>query len=414
MRFHVLGLGPIGSLVAHHLRLVLPREHPITLVHRSKRLVTLQRRDGGEILTEVDGNFATSTGYDSEVFDQEELVRKGIKSRQEFQGRTLNIPEKPVESVDPLKAIESLIITTKAQSTLPAITRLLPRLSSNSTIVLLQNGLGVYEELIQEIFRNPENRPQFILASNNHGAWLKNYGHVVHAGVGEIEFGIIPDPQCRDFEASWKDESVPIYERRLHIDDIGQRDEPDFPRYRSLRLTVAALSAMEALNTKWKPIEDVLVAMRRKLAVNAVINPLTALMGCRNGDVFTQRSSLRIARRICSEASTAYACELTSLRHSMLASSGDEDNEAQIPVGRLPRALEQNSLEQECLRVADKTKGNISSMLTDIRQGRPTEIEYINGYLLKLGVAHGVQMPGNAMLLHLIKMRSAIPLDQML
>src|SRR5882762_6062210 len=192
MRFHVLGLGPIGSLVAHHLRLVLPREHPITLVHRSKRLVTLQRRDGGEILTEVDGNFATSTGYDSEVFDQEELVRKGIKSRQEFQGRTLNIPEKPVESVDPLKAIESLIITTKAQSTLPAITRLLPRLSSNSTIVLLQNGLGVYEELIQEIFRNPENRPQFILASNNHGAWLKNYGHVVHAGVGEIEFGIIP------------------------------------------------------------------------------------------------------------------------------------------------------------------------------------------------------------------------------
>jgi len=414
MRLHILGLGPIGSLIAHHLRLALPREHKITLIHRSKRLATRERFDEGVIRIENNGIVMSSTGYDSEVFDEEELTKVGVKSTKESLGYTLNMPEKQRKPVDPLQTIESLIITTKAHSTMPAITRLLPRLSADSTIVLLQNGLGVYERMIQNVFRNPETRPQFILASNTHGAWLKNYSQVVHAGIGEIEFGIVPDPRNRDFEASLKDERVPKHDRRLQIDGIVQRDDPHFPRYRSLRLTVAALSAMEALGTEWRPIDEVYVTMRRKLVVNAVINPLTALMGCRNGEIFTHMASRRIVQRICSEASAAYACELKSLTHATLERIGDEDNQGQVPVGRLPRALEQTALEKECLRVAEKTKGNISSMLSDVRQGKSTEIDFINGYLLHLGETHRIPMPGNAMLLNLVKMRSAIPLDQIL
>jgi len=414
MRLHILGLGPIGTLVAHHIRLSLPREHKITLIHKSKRLASRERFNGGLIRIENNGIVTSSTGYDSEVFDEEELAKRGTKSKRELLGYTLNMPEEPRKPVEPLQQIESLIITTKAQSTLPAITRLLPRLSADSTIVLLQNGLGVYERLIQHVFRNPETRPQFILASNTHGAWLKNYSQVVHTGIGDIEFGIIPDPRNRDFEASLKDERVPARNRRLEINDITHPSDLYFHRYRSLRLTVAALSAAEALSSKWRPIREVQVAMRQKLVVNAVINPLTALMGCRNGDIFTRNGSGRIAKTICTEASAAYACELQSLTHSMLKSFGDMDNQGQVPIGRLSPALQADALEKECLRVAKLTKGNISSMLTDIRQGRRTEIDYINGYLLRLGAAHRLSMPGNLMLRNLIAMRSSIPLDQML
>jgi 2-dehydropantoate 2-reductase len=414
MRLHIIGLGPIGTLVAHHIRLSLPREHKITLIHKSNRLASRERLDGGVLRIENNGFVTSSTGYDSEVFDEEELIKRGAKSKRELLGHTLNIPEEPRDPVEPLQQIESLIITTKAQSTMPIITRLLPRLSADSTIVLLQNGLGVYERLIQHVFRNPETRPQFILASNTHGAWLKNYSQVVHTGIGDIEFGIIPDPRNRDFEASLKDESVPARDRRLEINDITRPNDPYFHRYRSLRLTVAALSAAEALNSKWRPIHEVQVAMRRKLAVNAVINPLTTLMGCRNGEIFTQGASRLIARTICIEASTAYARELKSLTHSMLKSFGDVDNQGQVPIGRLPPALQAGALEKECVRVAKSTRGYISSMLTDVRQGRETEIEYINGYLLRLGRAYQLPMPGNLMLLSLVKMRSSIPLDQIL
>ena len=416
MRFHILGLGPIGNLVAHHLRSVLPRNHEITLIHRTRRLARKERQNEGEIRIENCGVISTSTGYDSEVFDEEEATRaptKGYGESSDFIGMPQGPPQ--MHGLAPLQHIESLIITTKAQSTLPALTKLLPRLSGNSTIVLLQNGLGVYEQLIQELFRNPESRPHFIVTANTHGAWLKNYSQVVHAAVGQIEFGIVPDPLQRDFEAAMKDEDVPIHDRQLHINDITPlTDDPQLSRYRSLRLTVAALSAMEALDAKWQPIRDVQVAMRRKLVANAVINPLTALMGCRNGDIFTQKASLRIASRICAEAAAAFERELIHATQSMLEGVGDAYNQRQLPVGRIPRLLEQGALQKECLRVAKATKGNVSSMLADLRKGRPTEIDYLNGYLLHLGNAYQIPMPANAMLLNLIKMRSAIPLDQML
>ena len=406
MRFHIVGMGPIGSLVAHHLRLVLPHSHQISLIHRTNRLAEDARKD--IIRIEHDGVITSSTGYESEVFKKMEKAKPGVRGTRR---PTINMKEEPVEL---LQTIESLIITTKAHSTIPAVRLLLPRLSTDCTIVLLHNGLGVYEQLIQEVFRNPETRPHFILASNTHGARQTHFAKVIHTGIGGIEFGIVPDPGGRDFEVSLKDERITKHDRHLQIDDIGTVDDPYFLRYRSLRLTVAALSAMEALDAKWKPIGDVHVAMRRKLVVNAVINPLTALMGCRNGDLFKHYEMLRIARKVCYEASTAYRNEMTSSSQSMLESVGDGDNERQMPLGRLPRALEPRALESECLRVAEITKGNISSMLADVRLGKPTEINYINGYLLQLGKAYGVDMPTNSLLMELVKLRTAIPLDQMI
>ena len=418
MRFHILGLGPIGSLVAHHLRLVLPRGHPITLIHKRKRLANIVNLSQGTLRVENHGVVATSSGYDSEVFDDAEALKGPTKSIREDLGFTINMPERevhPMHKVDPLHKIESLIITTKAHSTLPAVQRLLPRLSADSTIVLLQNGLGIYDQLCQDVFRNPRSRPHFILASNTHGAWQKAFTTVVHSGIGAIEFGIVPDPRERDFEASLRNPNIPKPDRRLRIDDIGQRtDDPDYEHYRSLRLTVAALSAMEPLHTQWTSINNVQVAMRRKLVVNAVINPLTALMNCRNGDVFTTQGSRRIANKICREAAEAYTQELKTATQNYLEDIGDPENEGQMHIRRLPRVLEPQFLENEVYRVAELTKGNISSMLVDIRQGRQTEIDYLNGYLFQLGRAHDFPMKANAMLIDLMRMRSAIPLDQML
>jgi len=53
-------------------------------------------------------------------------------------------------------------------------------------------------------------------------------------------------------------------------------------------------------------------------------------------------------------------------------------------------------------------------MLSDIRTGRPTEIDYINGFLLEFGNICKVRMPITKSLLQLVKMRSEIPLDQQL
>lgn len=404
MRFHVLGLGPIGSLVSHHLRRTLPPTHSISLIHKNERYARAAQEKGGIVSVERDGLVSAASGFKSEIFSSPMYIPE-LPSSHASQANT---------DEDGSSLIESLFITTKAYTTLSAITKLLPRLSHDSTIVLLQNGMGMYEELVQSLFRNPLQRPHFILASNTHGAYLRGPTDVVHTGAGEIKFGIVPDPSGRNFEAGFFDDTIPVTERRARLGDITAPTDPTFARYKSLRNTVAALLLAEPLNTSWLPIAHIQTAMRLKLVVNAVINPLTAIMNCRNGDIFATNAARQVMRRVCVEASLVYAAEMRANAQVMLQNASAAGySEDDVILDRLPRSLTASALEQECLRVAELTKGNISSMLSDVRRGNPTEIDYMNGYLLNLAQKYRVLMPVTMTLAQLVHMRSDIPLDQM-
>ncbi|KAG6868867.1 hypothetical protein C0993_008615 [Termitomyces sp. T159_Od127] len=400
MRLHILGIGPVGNLLAFHLRRALPGHHPITLIHKTQKQANEVLQHGGIVRIENEGVVATAHDFGSEVFEADKPATASEGSR-----------------AGGACPIDSLFITTKAHSTVPAIQRLLPRLSPNTTIVLMHNGMGVYEELVHDVFRNPEQRPHFILSSNTHGVFRKDTAKLfVHSGVGSIQFGIVPDPRGRNFEAGFNDTTLPPFARRPRLSDItSSESDPAYKRYASLRTTVAALMLMEPLNVSWLPLSEVQTAMRRKLVANTVINCLTALMGCRNGDIFIASAAVRIMQRVCREASEAFVAEYTSESKAWLASLAMQGVDIEnVPVAKFPRALSAKALEVEVRRVTEATKGNISSMLADVRRGRLTEVDFINGYLLKLGSTYDVPMPAISMLRNLVKMRSAIPIDQML
>ena len=61
------------------------------------------------------------------------------------------------------------------------------------------------------------------------------------------------------------------------------------------------------------------------------------------------------------------------------------------------------SLRQSIEQVARATAGNTSSMRADVLAGRPTEIDYINGYLSALGQQLGIATPVNQMLTEQVK-----------
>lgn len=413
MRFYILGIGPIGSLLAHHLREALPSIHSVTLIHKSIEQARNAASLGGAISVENQGIVQTRDGFDMEVFARGDYSGAGTPfdptlSRDEGKRGT-----PPLEN-SRTDLIETLFVTTKAQNTTGAISRMLPRLTHRSTIVLLQNGMGIYEDLVQKLFRNPESRPHFILASNTHGAWFKSPLHVVHAGVGGIEFGIVPDSRGRDFEASLSDESKPQYDRELSLDDIARPGEPSHAEYSSLRDTVAVFGSLGGLNCKWRRISDVQLAMRKKVVVNSVVNPLTAILGCRNGALFKDNGSKGMLWDVCTEAAAAFQAQLEADTQAFLGSHASEAGRSQTPLGRMPPELQVDALVQEVKRVAALTRGNISSTLSDIRKGRPTELAFMNGYLIRLGQQYGVPMPVNSTLLNMVNMRSAIPIDQML
>ena len=402
MHFHVLGVGSIGCLIAHHLRRTLPASHSVSLIHKNI-LDQVRFLEKGSVTIERGGKTETSSGYSHEVYNEQSRLPPTAQKIQ------IDVVEAAKPSTGP---IQSLFVSLKAHHTLPAVQKLAPRLTPDSTVVLLQNGMGVYEKLLAEVFRNPAQRPHFILSSNTHGAFASNFYHVVHAGVGSIEFGIAPDPQGRDFEACWYDGSTPTKKKRLQLTDISTPGDTKHERYKSLHTTVAAILLLETLCTSWKPFTDIQLSMRRKLAVNAVINPLTALLDCRNGDLFKSEQARELLIQICNEISEVYRTQMVAETQAWLKdlqSHGVDTTNTATP--SFPESLTSEALQAEVLRAAAVTRRNISSTLQDIRRGRHTEINFLNGYLVDIGREHGVNTPVNSALTNLVRLKGSLPLN---
>ncbi len=113
-----------------------------------------------------------------------------------------------------------------------------------------------------------------------------------------------------------------------------------------------------------------------KLASNCVINPLTAAYGCRNGEIEQYSEEIEA---LCREVAMVMDREGYHTSYESLL----------FYVGQTIKS----------------TAGNTSSMLQDIRAQRHTEIDYINGYLLRRARAHGLNVPENQRLYELIKQK---------
>ena len=120
-----------------------------------------------------------------------------------------------------------------------------------------------------------------------------------------------------------------------------------------------------------------------KLFANAVINPITALTRRQNGIVLSSLLKNTV-QGVVREAVNVAAME--GIRR------------------------EERSVMEMVYSVAEKTSGNTSSMLQDMLKGRITEIDSINGYIIRRARKHKIEVPVNEALYELVK--SATGVDQ--
>ena len=66
-------------------------------------------------------------------------------------------------------------------------------------------------------------------------------------------------------------------------------------------------------------------------------------------------------------------------------------------------AIQEEEAVELVFSVAEKTAANTSSMLQDVLRGRRTEIEAINGYLVRQAEKHGIAVPVNEALYGMVK-----------
>ena len=113
-----------------------------------------------------------------------------------------------------------------------------------------------------------------------------------------------------------------------------------------------------------------------KLLVNAAINPITALTRWQNEVVLSPALKSTVQAVVAEAVAVGSAEGLT--------------------------VSEKEALEL-VLSVAEKTAANTSSMLQDVLRGRETEIEAINGYIVRRTEEHGIAAPVNETLYGMVK-----------
>ncbi|WP_440111102.1 ketopantoate reductase family protein [Paenibacillus sp. QZ-Y1] len=114
----------------------------------------------------------------------------------------------------------------------------------------------------------------------------------------------------------------------------------------------------------------------RKLLINAVINPLTALWRLPNGDLITNEKRITLMRQLYDEGMAVYQAKGIQL---------DSD------------------IWEHILSVCRSTASNTSSMLSDVLHGQRTEVQSINGQIVSMACRCGLAAPMHEILVHLIE-----------
>lgn len=198
----------------------------------------------------------------------------------------------------------------------------------------------------------------------SHGIYSLSTFSIIHAGLGSVLIGVPPTPGSSSAEGTDTDEESLSQTCRYLLQQV---------------LEAPVLSGQKVTTT------ELIRAQFEKLVVNSVINPLSVVFNCLNGELPDQRYFEDRMRLLLYEASDTLIC-LPELRD-------DLDSRKRFSPARL---------ETMVLHVIKMTAENRSSMLQDFYAGRETEIDYINGYLVTRGEQRGIRCAYNRSLIEMI------------
>ncbi|MHA1215203.1 MAG: ketopantoate reductase family protein [Candidatus Hodarchaeales archaeon] len=278
------------------------------------------------------------TGYEVGVIGREphvrEINRRGLRIIEgqdeiisHFQASTYFTPEV-------LTPEEAIFVTTKAYDNEIVAQSMYGKISSETPIFILQNGMGNEKVFLKYFPENPIFR-----AVTTEAAELIYPGIVNHVAFGKTVFGVIEG----------------------HENGFSTKVQ----------------NIMSSSGFKVKKTPKIQLKMLQKLLTNAAICPLGAILHVPNGRILEKTSIKKIFNAIIDEG-LAVATRILP----------EEDF---------------SETRDFILNVIEKTKDNKCSMLQDIERKRRTEIEYLNGFIVRESHRFGLKAPINAAITDLIK-----------
>ncbi len=279
--------------------------------------------------------FLASAGYDVLLVCRREAQAKAFSEQGltyvDLEGRAHHLAvEATTGDSERLAEVHGVIVTVKSYDT-AAAARQIGALNRKVPVLSLQNGLGNAQTLARDVAQE-----QIAVALTTHGAIAEGEAKVWHKGRGQTVIGAIEaGSEVADWWADVLASCAPVITPSAEI----QRE------------------------------------IWRKAMVNIGINPFTALLGVKNGQLLREPDVLPLMRAAVEEAEAVAKLAGVELSDSM----------------------------ERVLDVCRHTAENTSSMLQDVRFGRRTEIDAMCGVIVQIAEAAGLSVPHNLFLKNFIK-----------
>ncbi len=204
------------------------------------------------------------------------------------------------------------------------------RIKANCIVILAHNGLGVFEEVVDLLGKEQV----IVTLLTTHGCFRQSPLSIKHTGLGKNDLGLLAG-------------NLPLIQRSQLANQL-QESLPEVVFHKNIK------------EKQWL-----------KLAVNCVINPLTAIHNIDNGALLSEKFSVQI----------------TNLLTEVIEVSRSQGIHFTL-----------SGLQKVVKEVARATATNCSSMRSDILSGAVTEIDYINGYIHLLGESNQINTSENTQL----------------
>jgi len=234
------------------------------------------------------------------------------------------LTERPAVTGHVPTGLDLIIVLTKAYSTAAL------RFPPETPVLTLQNGLGNVETLCSVL-----GSARVLVGATSEAATLLREGHVRHAAPGVTSLG------------AWTSCPTGLAAEIL--------EKADFD--------------VNVTNAPGQLIWE-------KVAINAGINPLSAILNVPNGQLLELTEIRQLMRDLVVEAAKVASTEGYRFEHSLVEIA-----------------------EQVCRDTAD----NISSMLQDTRAGRQTEIDAISGEILRRAQVASLPTPRTRVVYQLVR-----------
>jgi 2-dehydropantoate 2-reductase len=266
------------------------------------------------------------------------LNEKGIQFiKLEDKGSDVYLAADVRATTDPgaIEVCDIIILAVKGYTTAAATKSIAHLITDHTPILTVQTGIGNIETMSKITHQR-----NILGGVTYHGATSLHGSKVRHAGSGETSIGELNGDKTERVE----------------------------------RLA----EAFNSCGIQTGISENVEGDIWAKALIYSAINPLTAILRLKNGQLIEKMESIAVAKRLI--------------------------DEGKLVAHELAVQLPQLDLYDRLLEVCNKTAENLSPMLQDILNSRATEIDALNGAIYSMGKLKGIAAPVHQTMTELVRL----------